>query len=151
MRLFRVAFSGLLRHVLLMPRERMMALDHGHGLAPFVCGRSLKKRRVDQHKRMQLILEPRWLVPPPSAHCNRPLHCPINITHIVLGRRLLEPQHAIQMTPQRTTWHFGHTSSGDHWWRIATTKRPSHAVSIMAIWRIYRRAVCGDGLPLARH
>jgi hypothetical protein len=42
-------------------------------LAPFVCGRSLKKRRVDQHKRMQLILEPRWLVPPSSAHCNRPL------------------------------------------------------------------------------
>jgi hypothetical protein len=45
----------------------------GHGLAPFVCGRSLKKRRVDQHKRMQLIPEPRWLVPPPSAHSNRPL------------------------------------------------------------------------------
>jgi hypothetical protein len=43
-----------------------------HVLAPFVCGRSLRKRRVDQHKRMQLILGPRWLVPPLSALCNRP-------------------------------------------------------------------------------
>jgi hypothetical protein len=41
-------------------------------LVPFVCGRSQKKRRVDQPKRMQLILGPRWLVPPSSACYNRP-------------------------------------------------------------------------------
>lgn len=34
MRLFRVASSGLLRDILLMPRERIMALDHGPWLGP---------------------------------------------------------------------------------------------------------------------
>ena len=47
-----------------------------HVLAPFVCGKIFEKRRVDQHKRMQLILVPHWLLSPSSAHhCSRPYHC----------------------------------------------------------------------------
>jgi hypothetical protein len=34
------------------------------GLGPVRLWKISEKRRVDQHKRMQLILEPRWLVPP---------------------------------------------------------------------------------------
>jgi hypothetical protein len=50
-------------------RGRIMALFHV--LARFVCGRSLRKRRVDQHKRMQLILGPRWLLSPSPILCSR--------------------------------------------------------------------------------
>jgi hypothetical protein len=74
-------------------------------LAPFVCGRSLKKRRVDQHKRMQLIPEPRWLVPPCSAHCNRPLLAQWQASYRLL-QRLIEKQHASEMPPQKTTCKF---------------------------------------------
>jgi hypothetical protein len=70
-------------------------------LALFISGGSSEKRRVDLHKRMQLIPEPRWPLSPSSAYCNRrPTAQP---EPMFSEKRLLEAQHASEMTPQRST------------------------------------------------
>jgi hypothetical protein len=62
----------------------------------------LSKRRVDQHRRMQLILEPRWLSPSARIVADLPLsnHNDIWLLKCAFSNRA---HHARQMAPQRDT------------------------------------------------
>jgi hypothetical protein len=121
----------------------MMAL--GHGLAPFVCGRSVKKRRVDQHKRMQLILEPRWLVPPSSAHCNRPCDAQSELVLSPFSQRLSgSTAREIEDTAGQLVDSHEYLVS----LLLVEDRNPNHPTRE---GRIYRRAVCGARLALPKH